>query len=266
MLRRSALIVATGCLGLLFMAGSVVDGAAAATFKRMVTVAPSRHQVVEGDRYTVMARIASPRNAKRLTLQQWTVPAYGTPTWESVRSVAVNGRSRVTFRRVATGLNSERFRARVTYSLGEPAVSQPVTVKVWRWIPLSNYPPYYATSGAIFGETTLNGQRYKGWGAATYSHVGAWEARFTAGRHCKAFQGVLGVADISADGSSGSISLAADEQTIYTSATLTPGMDVRVKLPLSLPYRFGIQAYDTSPDGVEAWPVIGDPELLCTGI
>jgi hypothetical protein len=194
------------------------------------------------------------------------VPLYGDASWEAVRSVKVGGRSRVVFKRIATGLNQERFRATVTYITGKPVTSRPVSVKVWRWIPLSEYTPYYETSGASFGEAMLNGTRYKAWGAASYSHVGAWESRFTPGRHCMAFRGVLGVADISGDGSSGSIRFTADDVMVYESPTLTPGMDVPVEVALASPYRFGLQAFDTSPEGVESWPVIGEPAFLCTGV
>jgi hypothetical protein len=167
---------------------------------------------------------------------------------------------------VAIGPNRERFRARVTYAVGKPAVSKPVRVIVWRWIPLSDYAPYYSTSGAQFGEATLNGRRYKAWGASAFSSARSWEARFTPGRHCKAFRGVLAVADISEDGSSGTIAFTADDVPVYSSPVLTPGMDVSVNVRLSAPYRFGIQAANTSAEGVKSWPVIGDPALLCTGV
>lgn len=262
--------VAVASLVAALLTGSTAPAPAVATdgttFKRAVTLSRSAVHVEEGDRFTVSARIASPRKARRVILQQWYVPSYGDPSWQPVKSVRVADRSRVRFKRVATGLNSERFRARVTYRTGRPVASKPVAVKVWRWIPLWEYSPYYSTSGAIFGETTLNGQRYKGWGAAAYSDAGAWESRFTPGRHCTAFRGVLGVADISADGSSGSIAFTADDVTVYESPVLTPGMDVSVEVSLTKPYRFGIQAANTSPEDVKSWPVIGDPAFLCTGV
>lgn len=78
--------------------------------------------------------------------------------------------------------------------------------------------------------------------------------------------GILGVDDQSDDGSSGAIAITADDVSIYESPALTPGMSVKIQVPLALPYRFGLRATDTSPDGVDAYPVIGDPALLCTGI
>jgi hypothetical protein len=147
-------------------------------------------------------------------------------------------------------------------------------VTVWRWGPLKEYAPYYEAEpgAAIFGTTTINGIAYSGWGAATYSHTGAWESRFTPRRHCKSFNAVLGVGDISDDGSSGSISFTADDEQIYTSPTLAPGMSVPATVPLAKPYRFGIQLLDTTPgdttghDDVEAWPVLGEPSFLCTNV
>lgn len=251
---------------LLIIAGGGPVAAARDTFDRAVSLSASKLEVEEGDRFALAARIASAGKARRVTLQQRFVPAYGDPYWEPVKSVKVLGRSLVKFKRVATALNQERFRVSVTYRTGKPVTSRPVAVKIWRWISLWEYAPYYSTSGASFGETTLNGQRYRAWGAAAYSDARSWEARFTPGRHCDAFRGVLGVADISTDGSSGEIDFTADDLTVYESPTLTPGMDVRVQVPLASPYRFGIRAANDSPEGAKSWPVIGDPAFRCTGV
>jgi hypothetical protein len=233
-----------------------------------VTLSASKKQVEEGDRFALSAVLKSPAKATRVTLQKWYVPSYyGDPTWQSVKTVGVNGRSKVTFRTVAADLNTARYRVVLSYTDSKaPIFSKPARVTIWRWIPLADYDPYYETSGLLFGEATINGIRYVGWGAAVYSHARAWEARFTPGRHCKTFRGVLGVGDVSDDGSSGTIKFTADDQVIYESSSLTPGMDLHVSVPLATPYRLGIQLFDTSPDGMESWPVIGEPELLCTGV
>jgi hypothetical protein len=209
-------------------------------------------------------------------LQKWKPSLYGwdAATWERVKSRSVRGDRKVSFGAVAVNQNAERYRAVVTYKNAKPFTSKPVGVTVWRWIPLSEYDPYYEAEpyAAIFGTTTINGQAYKGWGAASYSHTGTWESRFTPGRHCTSFRRVLGLGDISADGSSGVINFTADDTVIYQSAPLTPGMGLPVTVPLAKPYRFGIQLFDTTPggttgrDAVESWPVIGDPALLCTGV
>lgn len=247
--------------------GSQEPAVGAVAFDRSVVLSTPVTEVVEGDRFTVSARITTPRQAKRVTLQRWTVPLYyGEPHWEAVKSVKVRDRKRITFRRVATALNQERLRAVVSYSAGKPVRSKPVAVKVWRWIPLSEFQPYYETSGLIFGEATMNGRRFKGYGAAYYSRVGAWEGRFTPGRNCKGFRGVLGVADISADGSSALVKITADDELVYESPALTPGMDVPMEIGLPLAYRVGFQLVNTSPEDVYSWPMIGDPTMLCTGV
>lgn len=234
----------------------------------------SAKQVEEGDRYTLTATIKSPKTAARVTLEKFRLNIiWGTPEWEPVKTVKVGGKSKVAFKTVATDENNERYRVSVTYMKAtRPVVSNQVGVAVWRWIPLSEYDPYYGTGGAIFGTTTINGVPYTGWGAASSSHVGAWESRFTPGRHCTSFKAVLGLGDISADGSSGTIAFTADDEQVYTSPALTPGMSVPVTVPLAKPYRFGIQMFDTTPGGttgrddVEAWPVLGEPAFLCTGV
>lgn len=123
------------------------------------------------------------------------------------------------------------------------------------------------------GTKTINGQAYRGWGAATYSNTGTWEARFTPGRNCDAFRGVLGVEDVSADGSSASIGFTIDETTYQGFDGLTPGMSQPVNIPLDpKPYRFAIHLTDTSPgattgrDAVQSYPVIGEPAFRCTGV
>ena len=47
---------------------------------------------------------------------------------------------------------------------------------------------------------------------------------------------------------------------------LTPGMAVPITLSLALPYRFGLQAFDTSTGAIESWPAVGEPALLCTNV
>lgn len=243
-------------------------------------VKASAKQLTEGSRFTLTATIESPGKATRATLQQWVVPLYlSTPHWESVKTLKTHGKRKVVFKRIATDENQERYRVGVTYgtgrhALGKPVYSKSVAVAVWRWIPLSDYAPYYEAQpyATVFGTTTINGIPYRGWGAAYYSHAGAWESRFTPGRHCKAFRAVLGVDDISADGSSAVIAFTADGASLYDSPTLTPGMSLRTRLPLARPYRFGIQLTDTSPGGtsghddVESWPGLGEPAFLCRGI
>jgi hypothetical protein len=236
----------------------------------------SAQEVTEGDRLTLTATVKAPKMALRATLQKWSTQPYAaSATWGNVRSVKVKGRSKLRFKTVATDENTERYRVSVTYrDAAKPLKSRAVRIVVWRWIPLNEYRPYYEAEpyAAGFGSTTIAGHAYSGWGAATYSHTGTWESRFTPGRHCKAFKAVLGIADVSGDGSSGLVTLTADDTQVYASPTLTPGMSVPVTIDLAKPYRFGIQLFDTTPGGttgrddIESWPVLGEPAFLCSGV
>lgn len=292
MLKRNRMGFMVASLCLVTSVGTTAGGAVASTphtighgsaqadvdravVTRGATLSTSAKQVDEGNRYTLTATIKTPRQALNVSLQKYKPSFYGwdDPAWEPKKTIRVNARSKVKFGVVAVSENNERYRVVVTYKKTKPFTSKPVGITVWRWIPLSEYDPYYETGGAIFGTTTINGQAYTGWGAASYSHVGAWESRFTPGRHCTAFRGVLGVGDISADGSSGTIAFTADDTDIYTSSSLTPGMSLPVTIPLAAkPYRFGIQLADTTPGGttgnddIESWPVIGEPAFHCTGV
>lgn len=232
----------------------------------------SAAQVAEGGRYSLTARVRSPKRAVRAVLEKWEVPAYyGEPYWDPVKTVRVAGKGKVTFKRVATDLNNERYRVVLTYKKVRKAVSsRPVSVAVWRWIPLSEYSPYYQSESYAIGAGTamIDGRAYRGWGPYSYSRSGAWESRFTPGRHCTSFRAVLGVTDISADGSTASIGLTADDTLVYTSPSLTPGMSVPVTVALAKPYRFGVRFTDTTPEDVagRSWPVLGDPAFYCTGV
>lgn len=114
-------------------------------------------------------------------------------------------------------------------------------------------------------KTGVPGRARAAWGSYLPWHK-AVEARFTVGRHCKAFRAVAGLADSSDDGSSGIVAVRAEDVEVYRSATLVPGMQRAVQVPLRLPYRFTMQAFDTSPDSVDGRPMFGDPELLCTAV
>ncbi len=233
----------------------------------------STGHVEEGDRFTVTATIAVPKRARRVVLQKWYVPTYyGTPSWQTVKTLKVRGHRKINFNRTAIEENRERYRLLVNYrGFKKPVASRAIGVTVWRWIPLSEYAPYYEVGGAIFGTASVNGRVYEGWGAAYSSHTGSWEGRFTPGRHCKSFKAVLGVADISADDSSATIAFTTDDAPIYTSPSLTPGKSLPIILKLKKPYRFGIQLRDTTPggttgrDATESWPFLADPAFLCTG-
>lgn len=247
--------------------------AAKAPAKRGVTMAASTRQTVEGSRYTLTASVRSPKQAGSITIQKFDPPDYSfqEPEWDDVKTIPVRGRAEFKLVVVATERDSERYRAVVRYKKAKPVTSKPAAVTIWRWIPLSEYDPYYETGGTTFGTFGINGVNYKGWGPSLSSYVNSWEARFTPGRHCIAFKGVLGLDDDSDDGASGTVAIISDDRPLYTSPMLTPGMAEPVTVALSKPYRLGLRLTDTTPGGtdghdvLEAYPSIGDPALLCSG-
>lgn len=249
----------------------------AARSNRGVVLTSPASEVEEGDQVVLNAQIKRASSAARVSLQKFVPPLYegDEAEWTLVETKRVRGRGSVPFEVVATDHNQEKYRAVAAYRGHPPAASRPLTLVVWRWIPLSDYDPYYEAQpySTAFGTVQINGRPYNGWGPYTHSHSGAWESRFTPGRHCRAFRSVVGVADISHDESSGTVTLTADDVVVYESPSLTPGMEIEMSVPLDvLPYRFGVQLFDTSPGGtsgrddIESWPVLGEPAFNCTGV
>ncbi|MDN4159979.1 hypothetical protein [Nocardioides abyssi] len=243
--------------------------------QRGATISSSTKEAEEGDRLTLTVALKSAAKAKMVTLQRYQPSRYGwdAPAWNDVKTVNPRGNRRLRFAVLATEKNVERFRAVVAYKKAKPTTSRPVNIKVWRWIPLSEYDPYYETGGTtVYGTFGINGRVYKGFGPYTFSHLGSWESQFTPGRNCRAFRGVFGLDDDSDDGSSGVIAVTADDVQVYETPPLTPGMSLEWTVQLPHPYRLGLQLRDTSPGGseahdeVESYPAIGDPALLCTGV
>ena len=220
---------------------------------------------VEGDQFAVTVRIGTARKAERLSLLKQTENIYGQPEWTPVKSMKVQGRSTVKVRTVADTLDANRFRAQVRYADGRTVTSKPVTVTIWHWYPLWRFPDYYSTGGITSSEYLsfgMNGDTWVGW--YTWGSQTMWEERYTPGRNCKAFRGTAGVRDESSDGSSGTITLVADEtEIVWESPELTPGMVAPFEIQLAMPYRFAIQAHDTSVEPAYAAPAIGAPEFLC---
>lgn len=225
-------------------------------------------QAVEGDRIKLAVLIAAPRTAKSVQLQTLNDDIYGNPKWESIKRSAAQGKRKHTFTVTATELNVQRFRALVVQRQGKPVISRPISVKVWRWIDLSSFDSYYDTPGTIESEYLsfpMSGHQYKGW--HTGGSYGAWESRYTLGRHCTRLRAVLGVTDDSSDGSSGQVRLMADEEPVFESNSLIPGAVQVANLPLASPYRLTIIATDTSTaDETAAFPAIGTPQFLCSGL
>lgn len=268
MFQRSAYVVIGGGL----VAISVVaptSGAPAPSPRPAVVVHDSDREVVEGDRIAITARVPKARAARRVVLERLKMPVYegiGSPTWETVRSVAARGRARIRFKTLAQQPDIEKLRIRVTYkNQRKSALSRPVSLKVWSWVPLREIPTYYSSPSASLVELPIGGRKYPAWGAYFGSAL-SYESRFTAGRNCKTFRGIAGLTDASQDGATGTVQVSADEQLVWSSPTLTPGVTVPIELALSLPYRFALVATNTSSPGVRSYPAVGNPELLCSGL
>ncbi|WP_162794355.1 hypothetical protein [Nocardioides houyundeii] len=241
--------------------------AQAAPAKPVITTPRQMAEVVEGDVLHIRVRIPAAKSARKATLESFDKSTYSPfAGWEPVKSVAVRGRKKLTFKITAQHENTKRFRVRIETKAGRSKPSKPVAIKVWRWIPLREFSPYQQTSGTGTGEGSIAGRRYAAWGGFTYSSARSWESRYTPGRNCKMFRGLAGLADTSADGTSGAVTLSADEQPLWTSPVLTPGVAYPFEVALNLPYRMSLAAANTSAPELRAYPLIGNPELLCTGI
>jgi hypothetical protein len=246
-------------------AGPIADRPVSASVPKAVVKASAR-TVTEGDRITLRLRVPKSAQARRVILQE-RVTGYYTTSWTDVDSKAA--RARLKFRTTVTATNEAAYRVAITYrGRVKPVLSRAAKVRVWRWIELRDFTPYFQTLLAGYGEADMDGSRYAVWGGYDGTTTRAWEARVTPGRHCTKFRAVLGLADTSDDGSTGVVSFAVDEAaTIYHSPELTPGMTLPVELELaSKPYRFGLSAANTSADKVKAYPMVGNGAFYCTGI
>jgi hypothetical protein len=239
---------------------------ASAELVQETRIADAPQNVILGDRIRVTVKVGAPTRARVVQLQRRTTDIYGNTTWSKVSRQRVNGIAKQTFKPVATELDRERLRAVTTYKSGGRATSRSSTVRVWSWTPLSKLPAYYKTNGINglgYSNFGMAGTQYLGW--FTFGNYGAWEDRYTTGRHCKTLRGDFGLNDKSADGSGGDFSIVNvdDGATLYQSPVVHPGAIVSAQVRLPLPYRISIQARTTPADGAPALPAIGSPELLC---
>ena len=262
--------IMTAATATMFLGGlaAVPIGAvpASAEFIRETRISDAPRNVTLGDRIRVTVKVGSPARARGVQLERRTTDIYGNTTWSRVSRQRVDGRAKHTFKPVAAQLDRERFRAVTTYKSGGRTASKRRTVRVWSWTPLSKLPSYYKTNGVNGYEYTnfgMAGNQHLGW--FTYGSYGAWEGRYTTGRHCKALRGDFGLNDKSADGSGGQFTIVNvdDGSTLYQSPVVHPGGVVSAQVRFPLPYRISIQARTTPADGPLALPAIGSPELLC---
>ncbi|HEX5920035.1 MAG TPA: hypothetical protein VFY76_19400 [Nocardioides sp.] len=261
-----AALAAATTLSALPATAAVTDARPAGSRIAKAAIKASATTVTEGDRVTLRARIPKAGDAKRVVLQERYVSVFGDVSWMDLASK--RAKRLVSFPQTVTARNQATYRVAVTYrERTRPMVSKPLHLTVWRWIELREFTPYFQTGSSTYGQANMNGAAYAVWGGYAGTAIRAWEARVTPGRNCTRFRAVLGLADTSDDGSTGTISFAVDETTtIYSSPTLTPGMTLPVELDLARPYRFGMSAANTSADKVKAYPMVGNGAFYCTGI
>lgn len=242
-----------------------VAGSARAAGVRVVT-SVNVAEVTVGDGAVVRVKVPQARKASRVTLQEFGVNKYGTPAWVVVKTVKAKKVN--TFGVTVKAINTAKYRALVAYKgVKKPVKSNVATVMVWRWVALGAFEAYADTGGTAFTNVDIAGQSYfPAWIGANGLGGGVWEEKFTLGRHCKAFKGVAGVSDDSDDGSSATVVITADDVPVYQSPVLTPGTAVPFEVPLAMPYRFAVKGTDTSAQYVDAFPAVGHPSLLCTGV
>lgn len=239
---------------------------------REVTVsAPA--SAVEGERFVVTARIASPGRATKVEFQIFSTDILGRSSWRRLRTLKVRKHRTRSIPVLAGEESRVRLRAVVTYKGSrKKVVSRPVVVNYWHWVPITSFTHYAASGGVIdssYVSFMMNGRSWKGW----YSY-GTAESRYTLGRNCTRFKGYAGLTDRSADGSAGTVTLSVvtpqnTVEPVWVSPALHPGVLVPVDLRLAAPYRFAIAGQNTSTPIDDrgtlpaAYPAIGDAELLC---
>ena len=226
-------------------------------------------EATQGDRISLGIRLTRPAQVRRVRVQHLTKDVFNNPTWETVKKLRPQNRTKLTYRTVAGETDRDRYRVVLERTKGRSITSKAVSVKVWHWYSLAHFPSYYRTTGVAdyySNHFAMNGRTYVGsW--YTYGSYGGWESRYTLGRHCRSMSGTYGVTDSSADGSTATIQVLSEgADPVYTSPTLSPGaVDTKV-VPLASPYRISILGTNTSTDGLLAYPAAGDLQFLCSGL
>lgn len=246
--------------------GGATPAEVSAKARAKVTVTTDVSEVVEGDQMTVRVKVANAKTARKVTLQEFAPNRFGALAWTSVGSR--RAAKSVKFPVTVTVENTAKYRALVSYKkTAKPVKSNTASVTVWRWISLENYAANYSSGGAGFTEDlSLGGRTYLGWSPYASATTRMWETGWPAGRHCKAFKGIAGLASGSDIGSTGTVSVVADGVPVWQSPVLTPGTALPFETPIPTPDQFMLRAVDASTGAVEAFPAVGDPELLCTGV
>lgn len=264
-----------GVAGLVAMApADAASPVVARATKHVVLAAPA--DAIEGARYTVTVHVPSPKTATTATLEyQKTGESWidSESEWTALKTAKVRGRGTVKFTLQADSAREYKLRTRVTYRGSKHAsVSAPKRVNYWHWKgPGSSY--YAAGSGSVYLGFSLAGRSTNGW--LQYAGSSA-EDRYTLTGRCRSFHATVGLADESADGSTGRITFSTIDSSgipkpIWKSPNLVPGKTVPVTLSLASPYRFSILGENTSTPMTsgtatttpKAQPAVSDPEFLC---
>lgn len=234
--------------------------------------------VVEGTNYKLIAKIAKPRSASRVTLESHSVSQYGleNDAWQKVSSTKVRGRSKITFELKAGTDREDYYRVAVSY-VGikgvKAAVSKPARVDLMHWFDGLGGAYYEAGEGTDVVGFQMAGRAWRGW--HMYGGTSA-TSDYTLIADCTEFKATVGLTDDSDDNGTGTLTLSVINPhdavtTIYTSPTLIPGVTADITLKLAKPYRFGVDALNTSTPVTNgtttttpiADPAVGNPRFLC---
>ena len=253
------------------------DPVAARAARHVRLSAPS--DVVEGQSYTLKVRVPSPRKVAKAVLQYERANDHvidSVSRWTRLERLKLKGHKAVSVPIRADEAREYAFRVRVTYrGTKRPVVSAAKRVDYWHWVGL---PIHYDSAGSGYDphdyvHFTVGGRDATGW----YLDRGASaEDRYTLPGRCRSFHATAAMADGSATGATGTITLAAVDASgtakpLWTSPTLVAGKSVPVSMGLVSVTRLSILGTNTSgstTDGdvtmtPEARPALLDPQFLC---
>ncbi|MCA1981394.1 hypothetical protein [Nocardioides nematodiphilus] len=271
--------LAAGVVGLVVLSGvaqaHAQDGVVTRSGKHIGVSVPL--DVTEGTRYSVNVHVPSPKKAVAATLEYQKAGGYSFESvnqWTVLKSMKVKGHGTLRFPMQADTSREYTFRVRVSYrGRKHSALSGARRVNYWHWVGLPSSSYYSVGSGSQYVGFSLAGRSSGGW----FQYAGdSAEYRVTMPGRCRSFHALLGLADGSADGATGTITFSAIDSSgipkaIWKSPTLVPGKTVPVSLSLASPYRFSILGENTSApvtSGAKtttplAQPAVSDPEFLC---
>lgn len=131
-------------------------------------------------------------------------------------------------------------------------------VVVWAWRDLTSFSPVRRDATSSAGRLAINGTTYDTSLVATGGVAGAVE--YNVSRKCRQLVTQVGLADHSATGATGTVTLDADGATRYT-GTFGLAQSAEVVVPLTDVFRVGFDW--TTPDETGSHPALGGPKVLC---